>query len=184
MRPTKSPAPNHMSPSGPRAIPNGGLTPGGSASSVTCGVVRALAGAALRLGGPRQRALLAILLLHPGEVVSSERLAEGIWGERAPPSARHLVQVYVSQLRGVLDGSAAAIVTREPGYLADIDPARTDARRFERLVTAARDVEEQAPGDALRALDRALALWGGPRSRTHHSRAALRSTSHGWTRCA
>ena len=115
----------------------------------------------VRLGGRRQRALLAILLLNAGEVVSSERLAEGIWGERAPASARHLVHVYVSQLRGALDG-AAAIVTREPGYLVDIDPSRIDAERFERLIEAARDADTQAPEDAIGALDRALALWRGP----------------------
>ena len=113
----------------------------------------------VRLPASRQRALLAILLLTPGEVVSSERLAEGIWGEHAPPSARHLVQVYVSQLRRALDGSAA-IVTREPGYLADIDPSCVDAQRFERLVAAAHGA--QRPEQAVHAFDRALELWRGP----------------------
>src|SRR4051794_32664310 len=115
----------------------------------------------LRLPGPRPRGLLAILLLHPGEVVSSERLAEGIWGENAPASARHLVQVYVSQLRGALDG-AAVIVTRAPGYLLDIDPSQIDAARFECLIAAARAADPRAPADALAALDGALALWRGP----------------------
>jgi DNA-binding SARP family transcriptional activator/DNA-binding beta-propeller fold protein YncE len=112
------------------------------------------------LGGRRQRALLAILLLTPGEVVSAERLAEGIWGDHPPPSARHLVQVYVSQLRSALDRSAA-IVTRAPGYLVDIDPSCVDARRFERLVETAWDAD-QGPAEAVRAFDRALALWRGP----------------------
>jgi DNA-binding SARP family transcriptional activator len=113
------------------------------------------------VGGRRSRALLAILLLTPGEVVSSERLADGIWGDHAPPSAHHLVQVYISQLRAALDGSAA-IVTREPGYLIDVEPSRIDAWRFERLVEDERATESRAPQDTIRALEEALALWRGP----------------------
>ena len=137
----------------------------------------------VRLGGQRQRALLAILLLNPGEVVSSERLAEGIWGESAPASARHLVQVYVSQLRGALDG-AAAIVTREPGYLVDIEPSRIDAGRFERLVEAARDADAQAPATRSVPWTGRSRCGAGRRSPTRAWRAAPRSTWRAWTRCA
>jgi DNA-binding SARP family transcriptional activator/streptogramin lyase len=114
----------------------------------------------VRLGGPRQRALLAVLLLHSGEVVSSERLAEGIWGDATPASARHLVQVYVSQLRGALDGSAP-IVTRDPGYMVDVAPSQVDALRFERMVASAR-AGDHPPEETIGALQRALALWRGP----------------------
>jgi DNA-binding SARP family transcriptional activator len=79
----------------------------------------------VRLGGQRQRALLAILLLNAGEVVSSERLAEGIWGDSAPASARHLVQVYVSQLRGALDGRRRSSRARPATWSTSSRPGST-----------------------------------------------------------
>ena len=57
---------------------------------------------ALALGSPRQRALLAVLLLHRGELVSSDRLTDELWGERPPPTANKIVQGYVSHLRKIL----------------------------------------------------------------------------------
>ena len=74
-------------------------------------------GRELALGGRKQRAVLAILLLHAGEVVSSDRLIDELWGERAPATAAKTLQVYVSKLRKALgDG---VLVTRSGGYVLD-----------------------------------------------------------------
>src|SRR3989442_15831026 len=80
-------------------------------------------GRVLSLGGAQQRALLAILLLHPNEVVSVDRLIDELWGERPPATAAKVVHVYVSQLRKALraageqEGDESLLVTRAPGYL-------------------------------------------------------------------
>ena len=125
-------------------------------------------GHAVRLGGRKQRALLALLLLHPNETLSTERLIDELWGERAPATAAKTLQVYISRLRKVLavtegDGSAGVLQTREHGYHLELDPDRLDAHRFGRLVTEGRS--ELAAGDPQRAsstLERALSLWRGP----------------------
>ena len=84
------------------------------------------------LGAPKQRALLAVLLLHRGEPVSTDRLIDEIWGEQPPASANKIVQGYVSNLRKVLgDGR---LVTQGRGYMLQIEPGRTDVDRFEALV--------------------------------------------------
>jgi len=114
-----------------------------------------------KLGGQKQRGLLALLLLNAGEVVPTARLIDELWGERPPPSAANSVHVYVSQLRKALgDGRLA---TRHPGYLLDVGPDELDARRFERLLGEGRAL--RAGGDATaarRLLGEALALWRGP----------------------
>ena len=86
----------------------------------------------LAVGGPKQRALLGVLLLHRGEVVSTDRLADELWGERPPASAAKTVQVYVSNLRKALgDG---LLVTRGHGYLLETARGQLDLDRFEALV--------------------------------------------------
>ena len=96
-------------------------------------------GRAVDLGPPKQRALLAILLLHAGEVVSTERLIELVWGDDPPRTAAHSIQIYVSGLRKALEpvGADAALVTRTPGYLLQADPDSIDALRFQRFVAGA-----------------------------------------------
>ena len=90
-------------------------------------------GAALPLGGPKQRALLAILLLDANAPVSRDRLIAGLWGERPPPSAAQSLDSYVSRLRRVL--GTDRIVRRAPGYLVAVEPGELDLDRFEqRLV--------------------------------------------------
>ena len=74
-------------------------------------------GERLSLGGLRQRAVLAILLLHANQVVPSERLVEELWGEHVPPRATHTVQVFVSRLRKALGRYGDRLETRAPGYL-------------------------------------------------------------------
>jgi DNA-binding SARP family transcriptional activator len=74
-------------------------------------------GQQVRIGAGKPRAVLAILALHPGETISTDRLIEGLWGERPPVTATKLVQLYVSQLRKALaeSGDGEAIVTRGHG---------------------------------------------------------------------
>src|SRR3954466_4716102 len=86
----------------------------------------------IELGGARQRAVLAILLLHRGETVSVDRIADLLWGERPPATAVKTVQVYVSHLRRAL--AADVVVSSSGGYALAIDPERIDALRFERLL--------------------------------------------------
>ena len=72
-------------------------------------------GRPLALGGAQQRALLALLVLHRGDVLSTDRLVDELWGERTPATAHKTVQVYVWHLRRVL--GEGVIVTRRPGYV-------------------------------------------------------------------
>jgi DNA-binding SARP family transcriptional activator/ABC-type branched-subunit amino acid transport system substrate-binding protein len=114
----------------------------------------------LALGGPKQRAVLAILLLHRGEVVSTDRLIDELWGERPPSKATKTVQVYVSNLRKALgDG---LLVTEGRGYLLRTTAGQLDLDRFDALIAegrqALREGEAQAGRDRLR---QALALWRG-----------------------
>ena len=113
------------------------------------------------LGGPKQRSLLAVLLLHRGEVVSTDRLVEALWGERASATAAKTVQVYVANLRKALGNGL--LVTRGHGYLLDAHHIEVDADRFDDLVARGRTgLEDGRPREALAQLDAALALWRGP----------------------
>ena len=111
----------------------------------------------LELGGQRQRAVLAVLAMHVGEVVPSERLITYLWGESPPPTAATSLQNAVSQLRKAL--GADVVETRAPGYALNAEKDAVDARRFERLVNEARSRRPSA-GSAL--MREALQLWRGP----------------------
>jgi DNA-binding SARP family transcriptional activator len=111
----------------------------------------------LPLGAPKQRALLALLLLNANRVVARGRLIDELWGEEPPETAAKAVQVYVSRLRKLLP--AGMLVTRPPGYLLKVEPEAVDLWRFERLVAEAREGEPAAAATLLR---QALALWRGP----------------------
>ncbi len=114
------------------------------------------------LGGNKPRAVLAVLLLHANEPVSSERLAVALWGEDAPSGAAKTVQVHVSRLRKAL-GDPEIVATTPAGYCLRLDHDELDARRFERLVEEGRRalVDGQA-GESATILREALALWRGP----------------------
>jgi predicted ATPase/DNA-binding SARP family transcriptional activator len=109
--------------------------------------------------GSKQRQLLAILLLHANEVVSSERLIEALWPQRPPASGVNALQVRVSQLRKALGADGAALETKPSGYLLGLQPGQLDLDRFEQLVGEAQTAD---PGAAAAKLREALALWRGP----------------------
>ena len=115
----------------------------------------------LPLGAQKQRALLAVLLLHRREVVSTDRLIDELWGEHPPPTAVKSLQVYVSQLRKVL--GEGVLETRGRGYLLHLAPGQVDADRFEGLLERGRELfaEGDAEGGA-EVLREALGLWRGP----------------------
>ncbi len=121
-----------------------------------------LHGQARALGGHKQRALLAALIIRRGQVVATERLIEDVWGGERGPGAARSVQVYVSELRKAL-GDAQRIRHDGGGYLLDVAADELDAQRFERLVEEGRRLRRA--GDAVgahRLLARAHALWCGP----------------------
>jgi DNA-binding response OmpR family regulator len=123
----------------------------------------------LELGGRKQRALLAALLVRCGRVVALEQLIDDLWPDDPPARAAATIQVFVSSLRRVLEperarGEAARVlVTTSPGYLVDVDPDSVDAHAFSRIVgegrTALDGDDPERAADLLRAAD---ALWHGP----------------------
>ena len=154
--------------------------------------------APIRLAGARQRGLLALLLIHRNEVVSSERLIDALWGESPPPTAAKALQNAVLQVRRALGEHAGALRTERGGYVLRVEPGELDADRFEPLRAAGRaalDAGDHAA--AAKRLREALALWRGPpladlayeafaqpeiarleeRARSRRSRTASRPTS-------
>jgi DNA-binding SARP family transcriptional activator len=115
-------------------------------------------GRPLPLGGGKQRALLAILLLHANEVVSADRLVDDLWGGEAPGSGVAALQVRISQLRKALGAVGERLRTQPPGYLLRVEPGELDLDRFERLLSRAEGAE---PAEAAAALREALGLWRG-----------------------
>jgi DNA-binding SARP family transcriptional activator len=113
------------------------------------------------LGGLKQRSVLAILLLHANEVVSSDRLIDELWGEDAPATAAKTLQVYVSNLRKVL--REGLLLTRAGGYVLQTESAEIDLNRFRVLVAAGhRSLSAGDPRGAGESLRDALGLWRGP----------------------
>src|SRR5512132_4037769 len=125
--------------------------------------VRDQAGDPVSIPGGRERALLAALLIHAGEVVSADRLIEDLWGQQPPVHAANALQAVVSRVRKALGPAGQELlVTRAPGDVLAAAPHQVDARRFEQLVAAGRRLAEGgAPGAAAR-FAQALALWRGP----------------------
>ena len=109
------------------------------------------------LGGPKQRGLLAILVLEAGRVVPTDRLIDLLWGEEAPKTATASLQNAVGRLRRALGSDV--LETRAPGYVLRVDPSQIDARRFERELADARRLPAAERLDRLQA---ALDLWRGP----------------------
>jgi predicted ATPase/DNA-binding SARP family transcriptional activator len=125
-------------------------------------------GSPLKLASAKQRALLAVLLLHANKVVSNDRLIDELWPQKAPESTTNVLQVHVSQLRKLLAAGGARteagpLLTRAPGYVLRVDPDCIDSVRFERLLDEG--IRARAAKEAERAyvtLQEGLALWRGP----------------------
>lgn len=124
-----------------------------------------VSGVRLALGGARERALLALLLLAANQVVSTERLVDDLWRERRTDGSLHALRVHVSRLRRALReaGGGDMLLTRPHGYLLQVEPGDVDAARFEALVASSRQHAEAGEhAAAAQALREALAQWRGP----------------------
>src|SRR4029079_677507 len=111
----------------------------------------------LLLGGLKQRAVLAMLLLEPGRIVSVDRLVDALWGEDPPRTATTSLQNFISQLRKML--GADVLETTAPGYRVRVRPGELDLDRLRVTVDSARGADPQTRAEKLR---HALALWRGP----------------------
>ena len=114
-------------------------------------------GAPLQLGGQKQRALLALLLLNPNRVVSTDRIMDALWGEQVPRTAATSLQNFVSQLRKLLGSDV--LVTKPPGYQLRVAADQLDLEKFVHLVEESRG---EPAAERTTTLRRALALWRGP----------------------
>ncbi len=116
---------------------------------------------------PRERSILALLLIDRNRIVSTSRIVDEIWSFQPPESANNLIQQYVSRIRGQLrdhggDEAAARLRTRGPGYLLTCDDAELDAARFESLLDDARDALARRRHEAaVRLLGDGLRMWRG-----------------------
>ncbi|MET8944899.1 AfsR/SARP family transcriptional regulator [Streptomyces sp. NPDC004542] len=128
--------------------------------------------------GAKQRVLLAVLVTEAGHTVTTERLADELWGHDPPRRAANAVQAHIARLRRLLHPPVtdaplphppaatvpahAWIATGPGGYVLRLGTATTDAERFRRLSAEGRAVAAEDPDRAAELLDRALSLWRGP----------------------
>jgi WD40 repeat protein/DNA-binding SARP family transcriptional activator/class 3 adenylate cyclase len=114
----------------------------------------------IALGGPKQRAVLARLLIRPNELVAADALVDEVWGDDPPEKARNVIQTYVSHLRKALGHDR--IQSHAPGYRLRVEPSELDAARFDGLLRDAKKALPLDPNIAVGLLDDALSLWRGP----------------------
>jgi DNA-binding SARP family transcriptional activator len=134
------------------------------------------------LGGPKPRALLAMLLVHRGTVVSDDRLLEAIWAGRPPRGAVNAMRAYVSRLRSALGAGDERLCHQAPGYRLIVSDDELDAAEFERSLRAAQAAAAaQDPGRALALLDAGLDLWRG--DALGEFADSRRPRPPGWTSC-
>jgi DNA-binding SARP family transcriptional activator/tRNA A-37 threonylcarbamoyl transferase component Bud32 len=113
-----------------------------------------------QLGGTKQRAVLAHLILRADRLVPVETLIDAVWGEEPPRTARNTLQTYVFRLRRAIGDEL--IEGGGNGYVLRADPEEIDATRFETLVRRARDLASTEPEGAAGSCREALAIWRGP----------------------
>jgi DNA-binding SARP family transcriptional activator len=144
-------------------------TPGTNPTFSVLGPLEVRTGNGLvHVGGPQIRALLALLLIRPGQVMSLSTLVASLWSSDAPPSAERTARTYISRLRLALApltgraGPGPLIVTAPPGYLLRTDPLSVDSAVFEQLTVAGRRaLTRDDPVTARSHLRNALRLWRG-----------------------
>ena len=120
-------------------------------------------GELIGLAGPKQRAILTILLLDANQVVPRARLLAEVWGERAPGS-EHSLDVHISRLRKALapGGEGDALIRRGRGYLLCVEEGALDLVRFEQRIAAGQQaLAEGRPAAAVGLLNDGLGLWRG-----------------------
>ena len=117
-------------------------------------------GGPIPLGGPKQRAVLAHLLIRANQLVPADTLVDGIWGDEPPEKARNVLQSYVSHLRKAVGRDR--IQSLAPGYRLRVDHSELDATRFDAFLRDAKKTVSAEPDIAVGTLDDALALWRGP----------------------
>jgi predicted ATPase/DNA-binding SARP family transcriptional activator len=138
-------------------------TLGGVELRVLGGIEVVADGNLVPLGGSKPRLLTAVLAAHRRQVVSIDTLADALWGDAPPPTAKATLQTHVSKLRRLFHGSSGVdLVNRPPGYVLEIDRQLVDADRFEAGLLDGRAVGDLDPGAAIERLDAALGLWRGP----------------------
>lgn len=120
-----------------------------------------LDGVSVKLGGPKERLALAVLLVAGGRVVSTEQIIDALWDEDPPDRAGSTLQVHVSNLRRRLEGGLPKILTQPPGYVLAATSTHLDLLRFDELVGLARSAGPTAPQESLAHAEEALGLWRG-----------------------
>ncbi len=124
-------------------------------------------GQTVDLGTYKQRALLALLLIHANAVVSTDRIIDELWGDDPGRDRQNTLWVNVSGLRSALEPDrekrteGSILLTRSPGYVIAVDSDNVDAARFEQLAIEGRALLDVDPGAASLVLSEALALWRG-----------------------
>jgi len=142
--------------------------PGGDMEYRVLGQVEASRdGRPVALGSFRRRSLLAFLLMHGNEVISTDRLIDELWGDNAGLERQNALWVHVSNLRSALEpererrSEGTLLLTRSPGYLLQVRPDEVDAGRFEHLLEEGRLLIDSDPAAASVVIGEALALWRG-----------------------
>ncbi len=124
-------------------------------------------GTAVEVNGPKQRALLLLLLLHANEVVSTDRIVDALWGEDRNGREMGTLRVHIANLRKALEpgrqkgAEPEILLTRPPGYLLRVDPDGIDCNRFERFAAEGRRALDVNAENAVEMLTEALSLWRG-----------------------
>ena len=119
------------------------------------------------LGSFKQRALMALLLMHANEIVPTDRILEALWADDASTERQNTLWVYVSNLRKALEpdrekrSEGGVLLTRSPGYVLTVGPDQFDAARFERLTLEGRSLAQTDPAAGALSLATALSLWRG-----------------------
>ena len=122
----------------------------------------------IELGSPKQKAVLALLLIHAGEPLTPDQLIDGLWGDKPPDSAAATLQAYISNLRKAIEpdrparAPAKLIVKNGGGYQISLQGARLDSKQFEDALDAAQACAQRDPRRCIEVLEEGLELWSGP----------------------